>query len=154
MGIILICLLGIGAFIWLCYWANKEDPSPKDVPPRKVNDSTTSPSPSKPNDTTQEPWTWTVYVHIAPNGRAYVGQTRQKPVSKRWGKTGNCYKKNAEFWADICYYGWDNFEHIILRENIPTWKSCQRSEKYYIKKYNALTEGYNKHPGGRNKKYC
>lgn len=101
--------------------------------------------------TYEEPWTWTVYVHISPTGRAYVGQTRQKPVTKRWAN-GKGYKNNPDFWEDICYYGWENFQHIILRENIPTWESCQRSERYYIRKYDAFETGYNRDKGGARKR--
>ena len=36
---------------------------------------------------------WTVYIHISPNGKYYVGQTCKKPTS-RW-ENGNGYKKST-----------------------------------------------------------
>ena len=35
---------------------------------------------------------YTVYMHICPNGKKYIGITKQKPI-KRWGYNGINYKK-------------------------------------------------------------
>ena len=37
---------------------------------------------------------------------------------KRWGINGNNYKSSPHFYAAIQKYGWDNFEHNILFENL------------------------------------
>lgn len=55
---------------------------------------------------------YTVYMHICPNGKRYIGITRLNPV-KRW-KNGAGYKKNCHFTSAIQKYGWDNIMHVIL----------------------------------------
>ena len=61
---------------------------------------------------------YTVYVHINKiNHKKYIGITKQKPED-RWGKNGENYKESPHFYAAIQKYGWDNFEHIILKENL------------------------------------
>ena len=76
----------------------------------------------------REKTTWVIYKHTSPKGKVYIGQTKQKPVEKRW-QGGRGYKNNPEFWAD--------------NKNIRTWKDCQKWERYYIKKYNSFEKGYN-----------
>jgi group I intron endonuclease len=45
-------------------------------------------------------------------------------------------------------YGRDIFERIILEDNINSIEELNDKEKYYIKKYNTLNEGYNSTSGG------
>ena len=52
-----------------------------------------------------------VYTHVCPNGKVYVGLTRQSELA-RW-ENGHAYKDNAPFYADIQKYGWENFIHRI-----------------------------------------
>lgn len=95
----------------------------------------------------REKTTWVIYKHTSPKGKVYIGQTKQKPVEKRW-QGGRGYKNNPEFWADIQKYGWDAFKHEVIHKNIRTWKDCQKWERYYIKKYNSFEKGYNRTQGG------
>lgn len=89
---------------------------------------------------------WTIYVHTnLLTGRSYVGQTTKKP-EYRWGKNGNGYK-NQRFYKYIEYYGWDNFSHEIL-EVVYSQEEADEKEKYYIEKYECITEGYNCIDGG------
>ena len=68
--------------------------------------------------------TYSVYCHINKiNNKRYIGITKDKPVD-RWGKDGNGYKTQV-FGRAIEKYGWDNFEHKILFENL----SKKRSRK-------------------------
>ena len=61
---------------------------------------------------------WTVYMHINKlNNKKYVGITSRNP-NERWGKNGNRYKSSPHFYSAIQKYGWDNFEHIILKDNL------------------------------------
>lgn len=55
---------------------------------------------------------FTIYKHICPNGKVYIGQTSLNPES-RWQK-GRHYKGSPYFYNAILKYGWDNIEHIIL----------------------------------------
>ncbi len=79
------------------------------------------------------------------NGKSYVGQTCQKINNRQ--KNGNGYKKQEKFYNDIELYGWENFEHIILEENIPEDKVDER-EQYWIAYYNCIKNGYNSNSGG------
>lgn len=91
---------------------------------------------------------YTVYMHIAPNGKKYIGITKQKPV-KRW-LHGKGYQKQEYFFNAILKYGWDNLKHQILIEGL-TREQAEEKEKEYIKKYktNIRKYGYNIENGGR-----
>ena len=65
---------------------------------------------------------WSVYLHIFPNGKVYVGIT-SKPPNKRWGYLGHNYIKTGHhniMSNAIMKYGWDNIKHIVL---------CKTSER-------------------------
>ena len=81
------------------------------------------------------------------NGKVYIGITYQN-VKYRWRKNGVGYKKQ-KFYNAIKKYGWDNFEHIILFENLTFEESCLK-EQELIKKYNSNNRkyGYNHSIGG------
>ena len=59
---------------------------------------------------------YTLYRHVAPNGKMYVGITSKKP-EYRW-ENGNGYEANQHFTRAIKKYGWDNFKHEILLTNL------------------------------------
>lgn len=88
---------------------------------------------------------WIVYQHISPSGKSYIGITQQDPL-KRW-KNGSGYYKQKKFYNAIKKYGWENFQHNILKENI-----CEETasywEKYYIEEFNSYYNGYNATEGG------
>ena len=69
---------------------------------------------------------YTVYMHIAPNGKKYIGITC-KNVANRWGKDGNGYKGNLYFWRAINKYGWDNVIHQIVATEL-TAKEAKKRE--------------------------
>ena len=60
---------------------------------------------------------YTVYKHTAPNGKVYIGITSHS-IEGRWRKDGSGYKLNNHFWNAIQKYGWNNFKHEILFENL------------------------------------
>ena len=39
-------------------------------------------------------------------------------MKDRYGKDGYQYHQCTHFWRAIQKYGWDNFEHIVLVENL------------------------------------
>ena len=89
-----------------------------------------------------------IYLHRNKiNGKVYIGQTCQKP-EKRW-YYGHGYKNCPRFYSAIVSYGWSNFEHIILENNL-TSDEANEKEQYYIKKYNSQNPdlGYNLTEGG------
>lgn len=106
-------------------------------------------TPEKIQEDIKEEKKWCVYIHTNKiNGKKYIGITCQNPKS-RWGKNGHGYIKQSYFYNAIQKYGWDNFEHEILLENINYENACQM-EKELIKKYNTNNRdfGYNRALGG------
>ena len=92
-----------------------------------------------------------IYIHINKiNKKVYIGQTCQLP-NKRWNN-GDGYKTSPHFYAAIQKYGWDNFEHKILENNLSQNEADQK-EKFYIEKYNSTNpqKGYNILSGGNEK---
>lgn len=81
------------------------------------------------------------------NGKIYVGQTSQ-PLDKRW-QNGFGYKRSPKFFEAIKKYGWDNFEHTILKSHL-TLDEANYWEAYYINYYNTVNNGYNLTYGGNN----
>lgn len=90
---------------------------------------------------------WTVYMHICPNNKKYVGIT-SKSVKERW-QNGKAYKRHGMFGRAIAKYGWDNIEHKIMLENL-TAEEAKNKEKELIAKHNTMDEkfGYNLTAGG------
>lgn len=92
-----------------------------------------------------------VYKHTAPNGKVYIGITRQDP-NKRW-KNGEGYNECPRFYNAILKYGWNNFKHEILFEGL-TQEQAEQKEIELIKQYNSTDEnfGYNLANGGNTTK--
>lgn len=88
-----------------------------------------------------------VYKHTCPNGKVYIGITRQNPI-KRW-KGGSGYKENKHFYSAILKYGWVNIKHEILYDELNEEQACVK-EVELISKYNSNDRefGYNNSTGG------
>lgn len=84
-------------------------------------------------------------MHISPSNKYYIGITSQT-AEQRWRK-GKGYKTSVKFYKAIQKYGWDNFKHIILFENLNK-EIANEIEKYLISKYNTINDGYNITEGG------
>lgn len=94
----------------------------------------------------EEEKNYTVYMHICPNGKKYVGITNKNP-QRRWRNGGYGYKTQP-FYNAIIHYGWENIEHKILLQNL-TQEDAQFKEMEYIQKYNSLfPNGWNFTEGG------
>ena len=92
---------------------------------------------------------YTVYKHQNKiNGKIYIGITMQEP-EKRWGNNGINYKTSPHFYAAIQKYGWNNFDHDILFENLTHDEACSK-EQELIEYYNSMNRefGYNSTSGG------
>ena len=74
---------------------------------------------------------YTLYMHISPSKKYYIGITSQD-IKRRW-QNGYGYKTNTYFWRAIQKYGWNNFEHVILKTNL-TKDEAEKFEIYYIQK--------------------
>ena len=84
---------------------------------------------------------YTVYKHISPSGKIYIGITSQT-VNHRW-RNGKGYKIGY-FSRAIKKYGWDNFIHEVMFENLTKTESEQK-ESELINYYSSATrdKGYN-----------
>ena len=100
-----------------------------------------------------------VYIHTnLINNKKYIGQTCLPP-EKRWNGNGGGYlhkKKNGEYSQPaiaraILKYGWENFSHEIIQENL-TKEEADTLEKELIQQYktNDPQFGYNIREGGGN----
>ena len=94
--------------------------------------------------------TWTVYRHITPNGKSYIGITSRENLNQRWSN-GRGYK-DTPFGEAIEKYKWENIKHEILDTNL-TEDEAKRLEREYIEKYRTFIrfidcKGYNCTLGG------
>lgn len=91
---------------------------------------------------------YTVYKHISPVGKVYIGITK-RGVADRWGKNGIGYKDNVHFYNAIQKYGWDNFTHEILYTDLSKEDACAKEiELIKVFKSNDFRYGYNICAGG------
>lgn len=89
-----------------------------------------------------------IYCHTNKiNHKKYIGQTCQT-LAERWGAKGKRYK-GQPFYAAIEKYGWDNFEHELLFDNL-SQEEANLKEQELIKLYNTTDKkfGYNITKGG------
>lgn len=90
---------------------------------------------------------YTVYMHVSPSRKRYIGITCQEP-KKRW-LSGHGYAHNDYFTKAINKYGWNNFEHIIvargLSEDEAKWLEVQMIALYDS---TNRSKGYNITIGG------
>lgn len=92
---------------------------------------------------------YTVYIHKNKiNGKQYIGLTSKHNPTARW-QNGNGYKLQPKFYNAILKYGWDNFEHIIVKTHL-TREEASDLEKQLILKYDTKNNknGYNDRDGG------
>lgn len=89
-----------------------------------------------------------VYMHRNKiNDKKYIGITCRKP-EHRWGKDGHSYKGQV-FKKAIEKYGWNNFDHVILFNELSA-EDAYKKEQELIKLYksNQKEFGYNLSAGG------
>ena len=91
---------------------------------------------------------YTVYKHTSPSNKVYIGITYLKP-ERRWRRDGGGYKSSKCFYNAIQKYGWNNFKHEILFENL-TKEEAEQKEIELIAYYDSANhdKGYNVSYGG------
>ena len=90
---------------------------------------------------------WCVYKHILKEtGQIYIGQTNN--IKNRWKPSA--YKNCIKFYNAIQKYGWDNFEHEILANEL-TLEEANELETKFIIEYDSINNGFNLNTGGDNK---
>lgn len=87
---------------------------------------------------------YTVYAHVFPDAKVYVGLTKQRPED-RW-QNGNAYKKQTKLYNAILKYGWDNIQHNYI-SNL-TRQEAQELESKLIEEFDTINFGYNSIKGG------
>lgn len=90
---------------------------------------------------------YTVYMHISPSNKKYVGIT-SLDIDERWRK-GKGYKNQQYFYRAIKKYGWDNFQHIIIAKGL-TKEEAEWLEIELIREWDSTNKeyGYNISLGG------
>lgn len=91
--------------------------------------------------------TWKVYIHTnSINGWKYVGITHYEDPNERW-KNGLNYKHNPHFDHAVRKYGWENFDHEIIADELSK-EAANALERFYIEKYQEEGICYNITEGG------
>lgn len=77
------------------------------------------------------------------NDKKYIGQTSRSLNARHWQHL------HSDYYIDraLKKYGVENFELIILEDNIPN-EQLNEKEMYYIEKYDSYINGYNLTIGG------
>lgn len=96
----------------------------------------------------KEDITYCVYMHKNKiNGKVYIG--RSGNVAQRWHTKKHAYKQCTALYNAFNKYGWNNFDHLILFDNL-TYDQSIELEQAMIKQYksNENKFGYNLTEGG------
>lgn len=97
-----------------------------------------------------------IYKHVNKiNGKIYIGCTC-RTINARAGKNGKNYSLNKRFWSDIQKFGWNNFEHYILYDNIDTLEKATKLETEAMNIFESYNpeKGYNIHSTSNAKSAC
>lgn len=86
-----------------------------------------------------------LYKHTFPNGKVYIGITRQT-LARRFNN-GRGYKDCPKMYNAVLKYGWNNVEHEILYDGL-TKDEAEKKEIETIAFYNSVKNGYNTDHGG------
>lgn len=89
---------------------------------------------------------YNVYKHTVPNGKVYIGITKND-LHNRWSN-GHGYKENKRFFNDIILYGWLNIKHEILYDGLNE-QQARTIEAKLIWEYQSFvkSKGYNQQVG-------
>ena len=88
---------------------------------------------------------WIIYKHTNKiNGKIYIGQSKYswKNINDRW-QSGRGYHIKTRFGGAIKKYGWENFDHHLLEDNITSQNIANEREIYWIRYFNSYYDGYN-----------
>lgn len=88
-----------------------------------------------------------LYMHTTPNGKRYVGITKQKP-ERRWGN-GDGYRTCNGFFNAITKYGWTNISHEVILSDLSK-EEAEYFERLFIAMFRTANTsyGYNCQHGG------
>lgn len=91
---------------------------------------------------------YSVYALVFPDGKLYIGSTRQEP-KKRW-RSGQGYRNTKTIYSAIQECGWENIKPVVLVDKL-SFDVAMIMEMELIKKYDSQNpdRGYNTKPGGQ-----
>lgn len=94
---------------------------------------------------------YAVYILETPDGKRYVGCTKQ-PLVKRWQK-GNGYKQNKAFYKEIEKCGWKSIKKTVISEHM-TESEASSLERKLIERFSTYNPlyGFNRSHGGEIRK--
>lgn len=84
---------------------------------------------------------YAVYMHIFPNGKCYIGITKQNPPSKRWNR-GSGYYEQPKMKRAIKKYKWRNIIHKIIASDLSLEQAAELEQRL-IREYDSIRNGYN-----------
>ena len=86
-----------------------------------------------------------IYKHTFPNGKVYIGMTRQVPL-RRWNN-GHGYDSQPKMSRAISKYGVEKIRHELLACCL-TFEEAKKAEIEFISKFDSVAHGYNTTNGG------
>lgn len=82
------------------------------------------------------------------NDKVYIGITTRN-LKSRFGELKRCiWKRHGKFQRAMVEIGTDNFDIVLLEDNIKTLSELSHKEQQYIILYDAQENGYNTTNGG------
>lgn len=87
---------------------------------------------------------YTVYIHLCPNGKYYIGCTHRKYPDYRWGIGGKHYASNPKFYSAILKYGWNSILHYVCYLDSKSKMMALESTLIYFTKSYTSECGYNR----------
>lgn len=88
----------------------------------------------------------TIYKLTAPNGKSYIGQTKNLHKRHNNYKNLRCSEQPKLFYS-LQKYGWENFSKEVLEYTDEIF--ADEVERYYIKKFDCVKKGLNLQFGGQ-----
>lgn len=93
-----------------------------------------------------------IYAHLnLINDKVYIGIS--KDVKKRWRNKEHGYKHCGKIYNAFKKYGWDNFAHIVMWDNL-SWEEACEQEKLWIWLFKFAGTSYNMTDGGEGRTGC
>lgn len=87
--------------------------------------------------------TWSVYRHTFPDGKVYIGKTKEAP-EERWGTYGRNYQGQRKVFNAILAFGWNNIKHEVLFNNLSAEEaSLKEQELIKLSDADGLVGNYN-----------
>ena len=72
--------------------------------------------------------TWSVYRHTFPDGKVYIGKTKEAP-EERWGTYGRNYQGQRKIFNAILAFGWNNIKHEVLFNNLSAEEAILKEQE-------------------------